>query len=88
MRKFKKRANKLFKRFRVDVFHTIDGRRTDKDFEGWSMQLSPSDWFDEIAFPEAKQPMMENAAGGRGQWTGLRRKAMLDEQPVPLRGTT
>lgn len=35
-RKFEKRAGKLFKRFRVDVFHTIDVRRTDKDFEGWS----------------------------------------------------
>jgi len=31
-RKFEKRAGKLFKRFRVDVFHTIDVRRTDKDF--------------------------------------------------------
>jgi hypothetical protein len=36
-RKFEKRAGKLFKRFRVDVFHTIDVRRTDKDFEGWSV---------------------------------------------------
>jgi hypothetical protein len=36
-RKFEKRASKLFKRFRVDVFHTIDVRRTDKDFEGWSV---------------------------------------------------
>jgi hypothetical protein len=34
-RKFEKRAAKLFDRFRVDVFHTIDVRRTDKDFEGW-----------------------------------------------------
>jgi hypothetical protein len=32
-RKFEKRAGKLFKRFRVDVFHTIDVRRTDKDFD-------------------------------------------------------
>jgi len=30
--KFEKRAGKLFKRFRVDVFHTIDVRRSDKDF--------------------------------------------------------
>src|SRR5229473_3740600 len=35
--KFEKRAGKLFKRFRVDVFHTIDVRRTDKDFEGWKV---------------------------------------------------
>jgi hypothetical protein len=33
-RKFEKRAAKLFRRFRVDVFHTIDVRRTDKDFAG------------------------------------------------------
>jgi hypothetical protein len=36
-RKFEKRAGKLFRRFRVDVFHTIDVRRTDKDFEGWKV---------------------------------------------------
>jgi hypothetical protein len=36
-RKFEKRAGKLFARYRVDVFHTIDVRRTDKDFEGWSV---------------------------------------------------
>jgi len=36
-RKFEKRTGKLFKRFRVDVFHTIDVRRTDKDFEGWKV---------------------------------------------------
>ena len=35
--KFEKRAGKLFKRFRVDVFHTIDVRRSDKDFAGWSV---------------------------------------------------
>ena len=29
--KFEKRAGKLFKRFRVDVFHAIDVRRSDKD---------------------------------------------------------
>lgn len=34
-RKFEKRAGKLFARYRVDVFHTIDVRRTDKDFAGW-----------------------------------------------------
>jgi len=36
-RKFEKRASKLFKRYRVDVFHTIDVRRTDKDFKGWKV---------------------------------------------------
>ncbi len=36
-RKFEKRAAKLFARFRVDVFHTIDVRRTDKDFVGWTV---------------------------------------------------
>ena len=36
-RKFEKRVGKLFKRKRVDVFHTIDVRRGDKDFEGWSV---------------------------------------------------
>lgn len=36
-RKFEKRAGRLFKRFGVDVFHTIDVRRTDKDFEGWKV---------------------------------------------------
>jgi hypothetical protein len=35
--KFEKRVSKLFKRFRVDLFHTIDVRRTDKDFDGWSV---------------------------------------------------
>jgi hypothetical protein len=36
-RKFEKRASRLFARFRVDVFHTIDVRRSDKDFEGWKV---------------------------------------------------
>ena len=36
-RKFEKRAAKLFARFRVDAFHTIDVRRSDKDFDGWSV---------------------------------------------------
>ena len=36
-RKFEKRATKLFARFRVDVFHTIDVRHSDKDFEGWKV---------------------------------------------------
>jgi hypothetical protein len=36
-RKFEKRTTKLFARFRVDIFHTIDVRRSDKDFAGWSV---------------------------------------------------
>lgn len=36
-RKFEKRATKLFARFRVGVFHTIDVRHSDKDFEGWKV---------------------------------------------------
>lgn len=36
-RKFKKRTSKLFMRFGVDIFHTIDLKRTDKDFEGWKV---------------------------------------------------
>lgn len=36
-RKFEKRAEKLFRRYRVNVFHTIDVRRTDKDFAGWTV---------------------------------------------------
>jgi hypothetical protein len=35
--KFDKRVSKLFARYRVDVFHTIDVKRTDKDFAGWSV---------------------------------------------------
>lgn len=36
-RKFEKRSSKLFGRFKVDIFHTIDIKRTDKDFIGWSV---------------------------------------------------
>lgn len=36
-RKFEKRAAKLFTRFRVDIFHSIDLRRGDKDFDGWKI---------------------------------------------------
>jgi hypothetical protein len=36
-RKFEKRAAKLFGRFKVEVFHTIDVRRGDKDFVGWKV---------------------------------------------------
>jgi hypothetical protein len=36
-RKFEKRAGKLFDRYQVDVFHTIDVRRGDADFQGWSV---------------------------------------------------
>jgi hypothetical protein len=46
-RKFEKRATKLFKRFGVDVFHTIDVRRTDKDFGGWSVNRK-IDFLDEF----------------------------------------
>jgi hypothetical protein len=36
-RKFEKRIGKLFYRFRVNVFHTIDVRRSDADFKGWKV---------------------------------------------------
>lgn len=36
-RKFEKRASKLFGRFRVDIFHSIDVRRGDDDFRGWTV---------------------------------------------------
>src|SRR5690242_12174988 len=36
-RKFEKRSGKLFKRHRVDIFHTIDVRRGDADFARWSV---------------------------------------------------
>jgi hypothetical protein len=36
-RKFEKLVGKLFKRYKVDVFHTIDVRRTDADFVGWKV---------------------------------------------------
>lgn len=36
-RKFQKRTGKLFSRFRVNVFHAIDVRRGDNDFDGWSV---------------------------------------------------
>jgi hypothetical protein len=36
-RKFEKRSGKLFKRYRVDIFHTIDVRRGDADFENWTV---------------------------------------------------
>jgi hypothetical protein len=36
-RKFEKRASKLFARFHVNIFHSIDLKRTDKDFSGWSV---------------------------------------------------
>jgi hypothetical protein len=35
--KFEKRVSKLFARYRVDVFHTIDVRRSDADFDGWTV---------------------------------------------------
>ena len=36
-RKFEKRTKKLFGRYRVDAFHSIDLKRTDKDFAGWTV---------------------------------------------------
>jgi Protein of unknown function (DUF3800) len=36
-RKFYKRAGKLFNRYRVNIFHTIDVRRGDDDFAGWTV---------------------------------------------------
>lgn len=36
-RKFEKRTKKLFRRYGVNIFHTIDVRRTDDDFEGWQV---------------------------------------------------
>jgi hypothetical protein len=36
-RRFAKRVTKLFIRFRVDIFHSIDVRRSDKDFSGWTV---------------------------------------------------
>lgn len=35
--KFEKRASKLFRRYGVGVFHAIDLKRGDGDFEGWSV---------------------------------------------------
>lgn len=46
-RKFEKRTSKLFKRFRVDIFHSIDVKRGDKDFEGWSVNRK-IEFFDEF----------------------------------------
>ena len=46
-RKFEKRTSKLFKRFGVDVFHTIDVRRTDKDFRDWKVDRK-IDFLDEF----------------------------------------
>jgi hypothetical protein len=46
-RKFEKRVAKLFVRFGVDIFHTIDVRRTDKDFAGWSVDKK-IDFLDEF----------------------------------------
>jgi len=45
--KFEKRTGKLFKRFRVDVFHAIDVKRSDKDFAGWSVDRK-IEFFDEF----------------------------------------
>jgi Protein of unknown function (DUF3800) len=36
-RKFEKRVGKLFRRYRVDIFHAIDVKRGDGCFRGWSV---------------------------------------------------
>lgn len=35
--KFEKRIRKLFTRFKVSAYHTVDIRRTKADFKGWSV---------------------------------------------------
>lgn len=35
--KFEKRVRKLFTRFKVSAYHTVDIRRTKADFKGWSV---------------------------------------------------
>jgi Protein of unknown function (DUF3800) len=36
-RKFGKRASRLFARFGVDIFHSVDVKRSEKDFAGWKI---------------------------------------------------
>lgn len=48
-RNHEKRIAKLFRRFRVDVFHAIDVKRGDRPFEGWSVDKKLS-FMDEIGF--------------------------------------
>ena len=44
----KKEAKKLFDRFHVDIFHTIDVKRSDKDFKG--LTTEEIKFLDEFAF--------------------------------------
>lgn len=46
-RKFEKRVGKLFARFQVNIFHAIDVRRGDDDFEGWTVDKK-IDFYDEF----------------------------------------
>jgi hypothetical protein len=48
-RNFEKRARKLFSRFHVDIFHTIDVKRSDRDFKGWTVDKK-IEFLDEFAF--------------------------------------
>lgn len=48
-RNFEKRARKLFARYRVDIFHSIDVKRSDKDFKGWTVDKKIK-FLDELAF--------------------------------------
>jgi len=36
-REFNSRATKLFRAYKVDIFHAIDLKRSDNDFSGWSV---------------------------------------------------
>jgi hypothetical protein len=36
-RKFEKRTTKLFAKFGVDIFHSVDVKRSGKDFAGWTV---------------------------------------------------
>ena len=47
-RKFEKRAGKLFRKFKVDVFHNTDLWRGDKSFAGWSVDKK-IEFLDELA---------------------------------------
>jgi len=47
-RKFEKRTLKLFRRYGVTVFHTIDLKRGDGDFRGWSVDKK-IEFLDELA---------------------------------------
>jgi len=48
-RNYEKRMAKLFRRYRVDVFHAIDVKRGDGPFKGWSVDKKLS-FMDEIGF--------------------------------------